>query len=264
MTVLERVFEAALGIAIGALFAKNWRSLFGDDRRVFSRMFWQYGAVFGERLGAAVDRRMEAEQIDRRVFWGIAAALGAILSLRFMDVLAGEAFIALAVGILVLGLTIQTVTTKRRGVYRIAVLQPRDPARIVPLWLFVLPVIAWVFGAYAALHAHAVLTTGMALIASLVAFYGSYAIAAAPSIIGDQDPQMDAIVDLKIRAYRMRLVLLVGAIAPVMLAALVDHTNDWSRLAVVAAMLLLMWWSKLQSDFTASEVTTLLTSGATS
>lgn len=73
MLPLEDVLALAIAAAFGVLSIPRWRTLFGDDRKIFSRNCWTYGAVFGERLDAAIARRMALESIDRRVLWGIAA-----------------------------------------------------------------------------------------------------------------------------------------------------------------------------------------------
>ncbi len=257
---VENAVALAFILGMGSIVASRLPTLFGDDRKIFARTFWRYGAVFGERLGAAIDRRAAYEIVDRRVVWVTTAVVAIVYWMLMVDRLSKPNALALMFAAFVTGMALQALTTKRKGRLHVAVLQPRDPHRIVPPWLFLLPAVVWCAGAIVAVMHHAVLTTGIVLVASLGAFYASYIIAAAPPIIASDDPQMDAIVDMKVRGYRMRFVLLIGALAPIALVTALEPSNHSVTMAFVIALAAIAWWSKRQGNFTASEIAAIVSS----
>lgn len=258
--VVENTVALAFIVGLGYVAASRLRTLFGDDRQMFSRMFWQYGAVFGERLGAAIDRRTAYETVDRRVVWMTTGAIAFLYWLYSTDVFSKPNAIALGFAVLVGGTTLQALTTKRNGKLHIAALEPRDPQHLIPAWFFVVPAVVWCGGVVLAVMHHAFLTIGIALLASLGTFYASFVIAAAPAIITSDDPQMDAVVDLKVRAYRMRFVLLIGSLAPLALATALEPLNRVGAITFAFAVALIAWWVKRQGDFTASEIGAIVSS----
>lgn len=260
MSILEDVLALAIVVAFVVLLVPRWRTLFGDDRKIFSRNFWTYGSLFGERLDAAIARRMALESIDRRVLWGIAVCEIIALAAKMFHLISTADMYALAIVIFVAGVAVQTITTRRNGRLYVAMLRPREPMRAVPWWLFGLPLAVWVAGFIATLPTHAFFPIGVTLAASLASFYASLTIARAPAILGAKDPQMDEIVDEKVRAYRMRFVLIVGAMAPLALAFVLQPSSAGVRLLCACGFVVLATWSKREVDFTPEEVASIASS----
>lgn len=71
---------------------------------------------------------------------------------------------------------------------------------------------------------------------------------------------MDEIVDEKIRAYRMRFVLIVAAMAPLALALVLQPASAGIRLLCACGFLALATWSKREVDFTPDEVASIASS----
>lgn len=234
-----------LGVLYMALGRRRNASLLGDVSLLFRNTLAHCSPAVRPRIEAAVARRSAQEEVKPYGLW---ATMGSIIvffgliALGFLD----PSYAIVGMTTILLGsMVFELLTTRRRErIVRVATLQRRDPQNVAPLWLFVIPMLV-----FAGAMVLAAITPSVPLVisiaASLVAFGLSFWIIRSPAIVGTEDPGMDALVDQKIRAFRVRKVLIVAAIIPLFLL-LVAVPSELVRFGFLIAVVALMVWSRLQ------------------
>ncbi len=132
---------------------------------------------------------------------------------------------------------------------RLASLQPRMIARIVPAWSLWLPVVGWCASLVIGWRTGAWLAILLSIATSAGALALAFVMTSWPAIIGDQDTDADEVVDRALRGSRVRSLLFVAGIIPVSVSQLIWAPHDvvviFARLVgIVAYLPMSLWYAK--------------------
>ncbi len=132
---------------------------------------------------------------------------------------------------------------------RVASLQPRMLARIVPPWSLWLPAIGWCASLVVGERTGAWLAILLSIATSAGALALAFAMTSWPAIIGDQDTQADEVVDRALRGWRVRSLLFMAGLVPFSVSQAIWAPHDIvvivARLVCVAAYLpMTLWYAK--------------------
>jgi len=233
------IFLALLAIAA---YVYNRRTPFEAESKWIAASAGPFDAGMPDRIASALARRRRNERTES---WTGAALLVLQLVLCACCYVGALSLSVTFAGYFTLLLAQQCVaylrTSKTRIGTRVASLQPRMIARIVPAWSLWLPLAGWCASLVIGWR------TGdwVAILLSVATSAGALALAFAmttwPAIIGDRDTEADEVVDRALRGSRVRSLLLLAGIIPFAVSQLVWAPHDIvvivARLVCVAAYL---------------------------
>lgn len=249
MIGLARFMSIFFALSAVSVYVYSRCTPFGAENIWLTNMARPFGAELRGRLAAALARRGN----ERTEPWtgGVVLVLQLALCVccYFGMLSLAATFAAYFALILAQQCVAFMVTHKSRIGTRVASLQPRMIARIVPLWSLFLPVVGWCASLVIGWRTGAWLPVLLSVGTSAGALALAFVMTSWPAIIGDQDTQADEAIDRALRNSRVRSLLLMAGIIPFAVSQGIWAPHDIvviiARLVCVAAYLpMTLWYAK--------------------
>jgi len=235
--------------------------LLGNEFALFANVIEGCGWELRARVAAAIQRRQSQEHLDGRIAWALAGALIVLGGLGFAGVL--NAVQLSVFGLSAFGLVIAFhyhYAARRITGLRTASLRPRTVRSLVPLWYMLVPVPVWCLGVVVGFREHQILAVMTSVVAALL-MYGSCFEAAKAPAFGDARRATDEILDQKVRAFRIRQILVFTAILPTciaitagLVAPTIDVETSLLRTMMILAYSGMLIWSSTKLKLTPREI----------